>query len=302
MKKNIPHLKEERAFSNLALVVMLIITAICFIPFILILSASFSSEAAITEFGYQLWPKEFSLNAYTYLWSRKATILQCFGVSLFVTVVGTASSSIIASMCAYPMSRKDFPLRNVLAFFLFVPMVFNGGMTASYILWAKYLNVKNTIWALLLPNALVSSMNILMIRNYYSMNVPYSLVEAAKIDGAPEIFIYSRIVLPLSKPVIATTALFTGIGYWNNWTNGMYYITDPNYYTLTLYLKKLLDNINLIRTSTIATEMGSISSMALPSNSLKMAIVLVTIIPILVIYPFVQKQLVKGLVVGAVKG
>lgn len=302
MKNKTIGITEERGFSNVALIVMVIIAILCFIPFLLIVSGSFSSETSIISKGYQLLPSEFSLNAYTYMWARKITIVRCFGMSIFVTAVGTIASVMITSMCAYPMSRKDFPLRNAVALFIFIPMIFTGGMTASYIMWARYLNIKNTVWALLLPNCLVASMNILMVRNYYSMNIPYSLIEAAKLDGASEFFIFARIVMPLSKPVLATIALFAGINYWNNWINGMYYITDANYYTITIYLQKLLDNINLLKTSTLATEMGSVSSAALPSNSLKMAVVIITILPVLLIYPFIQKQLIKGLVVGAVKG
>lgn len=302
MKNKTIGITEEQGFSNVALIVMVIIAILCFIPFLLIVSGSFSSETSIISKGYQLLPSEFSLNAYTYMWARKITIVRCFGMSIFVTAVGTIASVMITSMCAYPMSRKDFPLRNAVALFIFIPMIFTGGMTASYIMWARYLNIKNTVWALLLPNCLVASMNILMVRNYYSMNIPYSLIEAAKLDGASEFFIFARIVMPLSKPVLATIALFAGINYWNNWINGMYYITDANYYTITIYLQKLLDNINLLKTSTLATEMGSVSSAALPSNSLKMAVVIITILPVLLIYPFIQKQLIKGLVVGAVKG
>lgn len=292
----------DQRFSNIALILMLIMALFCIIPFLLIVSGSFSSETSIVASGYRLWPEEFSLSAYAYLWNRKITILRCFGLSILVTGAGTILSVLITTLCAYPMSRKDFPLRNVMGFFIFVPMIFSGGMTASYILWSKYLMVKNTVWALLFPNLLVGSMNIMLVRNYYSMNIPYSLIEAANLDGASEPFIYSKVILPLSKPVIATIALFTGIGYWNNWINGMYYITDANLYTITIYLQKLLENINLLKTSTLAAEMGSINSMALPQNSLKMAVVLITIIPVLCIYPFIQKQLIKGLVVGAVKG
>jgi putative aldouronate transport system permease protein len=302
MKKKAIRMKSDEGFSVIALIIMSIFAVICVIPFLLIVSGSLSSEMAITVNGYRLLPQDFSLAAYSYLWARKATILRCLGLSVLVTGVGTLVSVLITSACAYPMSRPDFPLRNVLALFIFIPMIFTGGMTASYIMWSKYLGVRNTIWALLLPNALVGSMNILLVRNYYTMNIPYALVEASKMDGASEFFIFSRIIIPLSKPVLATIALFTGIGYWNNWINGMYYITDANYYTITIYLQKLLDNINLLKTSTLASEMGSINSAALPTNSLKMAVVIITILPIIFVYPFIQKQLIKGLVVGAVKG
>ena len=302
MKKNASRVKDEQGFSTIALIAMVLLAIVCIIPFILIVSGSVSSESSITVNGYQLLPSEFSLSAYSYLWARKITSARCFGMSILVTGVGTVISVLISSACAYPMSRRDFEIRNILALFIFIPMIFTGGMTASYILWSRYLHVKNTIFALLLPNALVGSMNIMLIRNYYTMNIPYALVEAAKLDGASEPFIFARIVFPLSKPVVATVALFTGIGYWNNWINGMYYITDANYYTITIYLQKLLDNINLLKTSTLASEMGGINSMALPSNSLKMAVVIITILPVLIIYPFIQKQLIKGLVVGAVKG
>ena len=302
MKKKVTAIKDERGFTRVALIVMMVLAIVCVIPFLLIVSGSLTSEVGITKNGYTLIPSEFSVNAYTYMWARKVTILRCFGMSVLVTAIGTLVSVIITSACAYPMSRQDFKFRNFLSLFIFIPMIFSGGMTASYILWARYLGVKNTFFALLLPNMLVAPMNILLVRNYYSMNIPYSLVEAAKLDGASETFIFGRIVFPLSKPVVATIALFTGIGYWNNWVNGMYYITDSKLYTITIYLQKLLDNINMLKTSSIASEMASVSASALPQNSLKMAVVIITVLPVLIVYPLIQKQLIKGLVVGAVKG
>ena len=180
MKKKAIRMKSDEGFSVIALIIMSIFAVICVIPFLLIVSGSLSSEMAITVNGYRLLPQDFSLAAYSYLWARKATILRCLGLSVLVTGVGTLVSVLITSACAYPMSRPDFPLRNVLALFIFIPMIFTGGMTASYIMWSKYLGVRNTIWALLLPNALVGSMNILLVRNYYTMNIPYALVEASK--------------------------------------------------------------------------------------------------------------------------
>jgi putative aldouronate transport system permease protein len=162
--------------------------------------------------------------------------------------------------------------------------------------------IKNTIWALLIPGSLMGAMNILMVRNYFNANVPYSIIEAARIDGASVFRIYRSIMLPLSKPVLTTIGLFAALGYWNNWTNGLYYITDTKLFTIQVYLKKLMDSIAFLKSSNVAAESAALAFKSLPTESARMAIAIIAIIPILLVYPFIQKELVKGLVIGGVKG
>ena len=300
-KTKVSQIKDERGFYILSLVLMAVLALFCVIPFILMISVSFSSETALAH-GYKFFPEEFSLSAYSYLWLKRATIFRAYGLTILVTVVGTAVNLLITSLFAYPLSRKDFRYRNIFAFILFFTCLFNGGMTASYIVWTRLCHVKDTIWAYLLPGALMGAMNVLMVRNYYNANIPYAIIEAARIDGANDVKIYTSIMLPLSKPVMTTIGLFAALGYWNNWTNGLYYITDSKLFTIQVYLKKLMDSIQFLKTSDLANESAMLAAQSLPTESARMAIAIIALLPILCVYPVIQGELIKGMVVGGVKG
>ena len=294
-------MKGEAGFHYVALVVMILLMVFCIVPLILMLTVSLSSEASLIR-GYRFIPDEWSLDAYAFMWAKRVTILRAYGLTIFVTVVGTIASLIITSLFAYPLSRKDFKPRNVFAFILFFTMLFNGGMTASYIVWTRIFNIKETIWAYLIPGALMNGMNVLLVRNYFNANIPYSIIEAARIDGANDWTIYSEIMVPLSKPIMTTIGLFSALGYWNNWTAGIYYINNPKLYTIQVYLKKLMDSIQFLKTSDLKDEAMMLAQRNLPTESARMAIAIIALIPILAIYPFIQKELIKGMVVGGVKG
>ncbi|MBR0355737.1 MAG: carbohydrate ABC transporter permease [Oscillospiraceae bacterium] len=299
--KKAPTIKDERTFHNIALVLMSLLALYCVIPFFLMLAVSFSSEASLIQ-GYRFWPAEFSISAYSYLWIKRLTIARAYGITILVTVVGTAANLVLTSLFAYPLSRRDFKPRNIFAFILFFTMLFNGGLTASYIVWTRLFHIKDTLWAYLLPGALMGGMNVLLVRNYYNVNIPYSIIEAARIDGANDMRIYAGIMVPLSKPVMTTIGLFAALGYWNNWTNGLYYISDPKLYSIQVYLKKLMDSISFLKTSDLANESAKLALQSLPTESARMAIAIIAILPILLVYPFIQKELIKGMVVGGVKG
>ncbi len=297
-----PKIKDERGFHTVALILMTILAIYSVVPFFLMLSISFSSEAALSLYGYHFWPKEFSVAAYSYLWAKRLTIGRCYLLTILVTVTGTVSNLILTSLFAYPLSRQDFKQRNVFAFILFFTMLFNGGLTASYIVWTQIFHIKNTIWALILPGGLMGAMNVLMVRNYFNANIPYAIIEAARIDGATDMRIYTGIMLPLSKPVLTTVGLFAALGYWNNWTNGLYYITTNKLLTIQVYLQRLMNNIQFLKTSDIAAESSMLAYKSLPTEGARMAIAIIAILPILLVYPFIQKELVKGMVIGGVKG
>ncbi len=296
-----PTVRDEKGFHYFALVLMTCLAIFCVIPFILMISVSFSSEAALVK-GYKFIPQEFSASAYEYLWLKRATILRAYGLTILITVVGTATNLILTSLFAYPLSRKDFKPRNLFAFILFFSVLFNGGMTSSYIIWTRLFHIKDTVWAYLLPGTLMTGMSVLMVRNYYSANIPYAIVEAARIDGASDMKIYTGIMVPLSKPVMTTIGLFAALGYWNNWTNGLYYLTDPTLYTIQVYLKKLMDSIQMLKTTDLAGEAAMLAMRSLPTESARMAVAIIAILPILLVYPFIQGELIKGMVVGGVKG
>ena len=294
-------MKGEKGFHYFSLVFMIIFALFCTIPFILMISVSVSSESALVR-GYRFWPAIFSLDAYAFLWLKRATIARAYGLTIIVTLTGTIGSLILTSMFAYPLSRKDFKPRNIMSFILFFTMLFNGGATASYIIWTSVFKIKNTIWAYIVPGALMSGMNVMLVRNYYSTNIPYSIVEAARIDGANDWKIYTGIMVPLSKPVMTTIGLFSALGYWNSWSGGLYYITSPSLYTIQVYLKKLMDSIQFLKSSDLVKEQAMVVARSLPTESARMAVAIIALIPILCVYPFIQKELIKGMVVGGVKG
>ena len=280
---------------------MTVLVIITLLPIILIVIASFTEEQTLIRDGYTFFPKNFSLDAYYYMVKQGAVIVRAYGVSIFVTVVGTCLSVLLTTMLAYPMSRKSFKFRNALAFFVFFTMLFNGGIVPSYIMWTKFLHIKDTIWALIIPNYLVTAFNVILVKNFYQNSIPDSLVEAAQIDGASEFTIFRKIMFPLAVPTVATISLFTGICYWNDWTNGLYYISDEKLYSIQLLLMKIMNNIQALRSNSTAALLGT-GTVDLPGTSIRMAMAVIGILPILLIYPFVQKYLVKGVVVGAVKG
>lgn len=292
---------ESKTFNFISTMILTLLVIVAALPIVLIVVASFTSETALVRDGYSFLPKEWSLDAYYYMIKQGKTIVRAYGISFFVTIVGTCLSVLLTTMLAYPMSRKSFKYRNLLAFFVFFTMLFNGGIVPSYIMWTKIFHIKDTIWALILPNYLITAFNVILVKNYYQNSIPDSLIEAAQIDGAGELKIFFKVMLPLAVPTVATISLFTGIAYWNDWTNGLYYINNEKLYSIQQLLMKIMDNIQALRSNSNAALLGT-GAVDLPSTSVRMAMAVIGILPVVITYPFVQKYLVKGVVVGAVKG
>ena len=292
---------ENKGFNRFATIVLAIFTIIAILPILLIVIASFTSETSLIRDGYSYLPKAWSLDAYYYMIKQGTTILRSYGISFLVTIVGTIASVLLTTMLAYPMARNSFKYKNVLTFFVFFTMLFNGGIVPSYIMWTGFFHIKNTIWALLIPNYLVSAFNVILVKNYYQNSIPESLIEAAQIDGAREFTIFCKVVFPLAVPTVATISLFTGLCYWNDWTNGLYYVSNEKYYSIQLLLMKIMNNVQALKANSNASLLGT-KSMDLPGTSIRMAMAVIGILPIVIVYPFVQKYLVRGVVVGAVKG
>jgi putative aldouronate transport system permease protein len=290
-------------FTNIVFnVIMAALALACIVPMLLVLSISLSSEAGLYETGYRLIPKEFSLEGYKYLFTQQGTILRSLGMSVFVTVVGTVLGVMLNSLMGYILSRREYKLQKFFTWFVFIPMIFNGGLVASYFITAQFLHLKDTVWVLIIPLA-VSSYNVILCKTFFRTTIPDSLIESAKIDGASQLTIYFRRVLPLSLPVLATVGLFLSFGYWNDWFTSMLYIDNPNLYTLQAYLNRLLGDLNFLMQN--AALLGSSQAQllaAMPKESARMAIVVVAVLPIACAYPFFQRYFVSGLTVGAVKG
>lgn len=292
--------EKKKGFQIFAHIIMLFIAICSIVPFILLIMSSFTEEKSLIANGYSFFPKEFSTYAYEYLLSGSGALLRSYGISFFITAAGTFCNLIITILYAYPLSRKDLPGRNFFAFFLFFTMLFSGGLVPSYMMWTRTFHIQNTIFALLVPNLLMGAFNVIMMRTYFTANIPDAVIEAARIDGANEFRILFSVVLPMALPILATIGMLVGLGYWNDWMNGLYYINDDKLYSVQVLLTNIQRQMDSLKQS-----MGTGSNVSvaeLPSTSVRMAINVMGILPVMVVYPFIQKYLVKGIAIGAVKG
>ncbi len=291
--------KSEKIFQTVIIVILVLCMLAAVLPFILLIASSFTDESALMQNGYGFWPSQFSLYAYEYLFvTNSTTIFRAYGITFFITIVGTLISLLIGPMLAWPMSRKDYPRAKVITLIIFFTMLFNGGYVSSYIIWTNVFHVKNTLAALILPNLVFNGFYIILYKNNFASNIHPALIEAAKLDGAGEFYIYRKIVLPLSLPILATIGLMVGIGYWNDWVNGLYYITDTRLYSLQVFLNNMLSNMRALVSMSSGMDLGVGD---LPTISIRMAIAVVGTLPILILYPFFQKAFVAGIALGGVK-
>lgn len=277
---------------------MITLTLACVLPFLLLVMSSITSERVLAVNGYSFFPQEISLDAYKFLWTTKENMIKSFGISVFVTVVGVCVNVTLTTLFAYPLSRRDLPGRNVISLFLFFTMLFNGGMVPTYMVYANMLHIKNTIWALIVPYLMMNAFYIITMRTYINTNISDEVMEAARLDGASEVQCLTQVVLPLSRPIIATIALLSMIAYWNNWTNGVYFLSNDKLYGIQNYLNEVLTNAVFLA-SKIS---GSTQMVKIPTIGVRMAIAVVAVVPILLAYPFFQKSFVKGITLGSVKG
>ncbi len=293
--------KEYRNTQILANLVCGILALLALLPFILLIVASLTDNTWATANGFSFFPGSWSLDAYRYIAVQWATVGRAYLMTIIVTIIGTAASIMVTTLFAYAICQQEVPGMKLLSFMMVFTMLFNGGLVATYYSYVNYFHVRNTIWALIVPNLLMNAFNVILVRNYFTNSIPASLIEAARLDGASEFGIFFRIVMPLSLPIIATIGLMTALGYWNDWQNGMYYLTERGggqYYTIQIVLNNINENINALRQSASATGNMNIQ---MPSTTVRMAIATVGILPILLIYPFFQKYFVKGITLGGVK-
>lgn len=292
--------QENKAWQWTAHLVMIVLSAACVLPFLLLFTASVTDEKAIVNDGYTLFPSAFSLGAYEYLWKQSGQIFHAYGITVLVTAVGTLASLLVTSLLAYPLSRRDLPGSQTLAFIVFFTLLFNGGLVPTYMVYTQVFHLKNTLFALLIPWLLMNGFNVLLMRTFFSTTIPSAVLESASIDGAGEFRTYWRIVLPLSLPILVTIGMFQGLGYWNDWNNGLVFVTNPDLYSLQNVLNRIMSDIQFL---TANNRMGTGQALAqLPGETFRMAIAVIGVVPILVAYPFFQKYFVKGMTIGAVKG
>ena len=291
--------KKDKLSNFISHILLIILSALVVIPFIILLSASFSDEMALARQGYGVVPREFSLEAYKYVFKNPKTITDAYAVTIFTSLSSTFLATFFMSLLAYPLTKKDMPGRNAINFYVYFTMLFGGGMVPTYILITQYLHLQDTLWVYILPG-LISPWYVFMMRTFFN-SVPIEMSESAYIDGANEYIIYFRIILPVSKPVIATVALMMFLAKWNDWMTSMLYINKEHLMSLQYQLQRIMQNIALLRSEdNLAMEM--ISAKDIPGETARMAMAVVAAGPALVIFPFFQKYFVKGLTVGSVKG
>ena len=272
---------------------LLLFSLACLIPLVLIISASFTDESALTIHGYGLLPAEFSLEAYDLIFKQPDAIVRAYIVTIFTTLVGTVIAVTLMSMLAYPLSRRDFVLRRPLSFFVFFTMLFNGGIVPYYILMTRWLGVQDTVLALLLPH-FVGVFYVLILRTYFA-GLPTEIFDAARVDGAGELRIFFAIVVPLSKPALATIGLFVALNYWNDWTTPLYFIRDANLYPLQYLLYIIQSNADAMNLNPDLIE-GT-----LPTQTTRMAMAVLATGPAAIMFLFFQKYLVRGITLGSFK-
>ncbi|MDI9499199.1 MAG: carbohydrate ABC transporter permease [Bacillota bacterium] len=298
------HINRSPWYANLAIhIVFILFSLACLAPLALLVIISLTPENLILQNGYTFFTRELTLNAYEFLFSKPDLVINAYSVTFFIVIVGTFISLFITILYAYPISRMDFPFRNFFSMFIVLTMLFNGGLTATYLVNVRLLHLRNTVWALVLP-LIGSAFYILIARTFFRNTIPGELLESARIDGASEGRILFQIVLPLSLPMLATIGLFIVFRYWNDWFQALLYLTDKKLYPLQFVMNRALMNVQYLQQniSTLSSEEAMIELAKMPSESLRMAMAVTSIGPIVIAYPFFQKYFISGLTVGAVKG
>ena len=273
-------------------IVLICFVLFCTLPTLLLVTSSLSDNDSVFRNGYSFWPKEWSLEAYRYMATQGQTIFRAYGISILTTFIGTISGLMLTAMLGYTLSRNELPGRKIINFLVFFTLLFNGGMVPTYLLYVNTLHVKNTIFALLLPNnILVNGFNVLLVRTYFNNNTPKELIESAMVDGAKEFRIFFSIIMPISIAFLATVGLLIGIGYWNT-----------KLFSLHNYLNRILLDIQFMTLSMAGSAEAANALGKMPTITVRMAIAVIGILPLMIIFPFFQSYFARGMTVGAVKG
>ncbi|WFR57629.1 carbohydrate ABC transporter permease [Anaerocolumna sp. AGMB13025] len=295
--------REDKIFQTSGHIVMMLLSACAIIPIVLLVISSFTDNDTLIRNGYSFWPEKLSFYAYEYIFRTGNSVVHAYGISILLTSVGVVSSLVITTMLAYTISKKYLPGKGILTFLVFFTLLFNGGLVPTYMNYTNTFGIKNTFWGLLIPSLLMNGFNVLLMKSYFVTGVPDEILEAAYIDGASEFKTFYRVALPLAKPVVATIGLFAGIAYWNDWQNGYIYLTKrTDLYSIQNLLNRMIQNIQFLSQNSANISNANVGLAAIPSVSVRMAIAVIGILPIILIYPLVQNNFVKGITLGGVKG
>lgn len=295
--------RDERVFQTIGHIIMIILSFNAIIPLILLIMSSITDNDSLIANGYNFFPKKYSLHAYSYIFETGNAVIRSYGVSIILTIVGVTCSLILTTMLGYAISRPGLPGRGIITFLIFFTMLFGGGLVPTYINYSTVFGIKDTFFALLVPGLMTNGFWILLMKSYFVTGVPGEILEAAYIDGASEMQTFLKVAMPLAKPIVATIGLFSGIAYWNDWMNGYVYLNKrTDLYSIQNLLNRMLQNVQYLTQNSGNIVNADQGLASIPSVSIRMAIAIVGLIPILIAYPFVQRQLVKGITLGGVKG
>ncbi|MDO5425048.1 MAG: carbohydrate ABC transporter permease [Eubacteriales bacterium] len=296
--------REDKIFNVIGHIFMILLTAMALIPIILMAISSLTDNASLIANGYSFWPEKWSTYAYEWIFnSSSSMVFRAYGVSIVLTLVGTMCGLAMTTCLAYGLSKKDLPGRSVFNFLVFFTMLFNGGLVPTYINYTSVFHIKDTFAALVIPSLLMNAFNVMLMKSYFVTGVPDEILEAAHMDGANEFVTLVKIALPLSKPIIATVAMFIGIAYWNDWNNGyIYLVKRTDLYSIQNLLNRLMQNIQALTQNAAAVSNAGEGLAQIPSATVRMAMAVIGVLPIVIVYPFIQKNFVKGITLGGVKG
>ncbi len=297
MRKKIKITADEAIFNIIGYLILTLIGFITIYPFLVLIGSSFAKESDILTFGYTIIPNNISLESYSLIFFNPQKILKAYLVTIFITIVGTSTALLVSTMSAYVLSKKNLKYRNAMAFYIYFTTLFSGGLAPFYIVVSNVLHLRNSIWVLLLIPMFVPTniLYILILRNFIK-SIPQSLTEAAEIDGAGDFYIFMKIILPLSKPALASIGLFIALYYWNDWWSAMMFIDKQSLYPLQYVLYQILSSVNVA-----AYMVNNIASFNMPKETLKLAMTVVSTGPIILLYPFLQKYFIKGVTLGSLK-
>ena len=296
-------MRSDKKFQIFSHAVLILFSLLALLPMILMFTSSLTDNNELIATGYTYFPKKWSLYAYEYIFSTGNSVVHAYGISVLLTFAGTALALTITTLLAYAISKKDMPGRKAITFLIVFSMLFNGGLVPTYIIYTNLFGIKNSFWALLIPGLLMNGFNVMLMKSYFVSSIPEEILDAAYIDGASETRTFLSVVIPLSKPILATIALFAGIAYWNDWMNGYIYLTKrTDLYSVQNLLNRMMQNIQFLSQSSSNVQNANVGLSAIPMASVRMAMAVVGILPIIIIYPFVQKYFVKGITLGGVKG
>lgn len=294
--------RSDKSFKLISHMIMILVSVLAVMPLILLFLSSLTENAVLLKNGYSFFPEQWSLDSYRYIFTNSDKIFKAYAVSILLTACGTTLGTAITVLLGYGLSKPGLPGKSFLIIYVVITMLFNGGLVPTYLNYTGNLHLKNTFFGLLLPGLLMNGFHVMLVKSYFTTSVPLEILDAASIDGASEFKIFSKVSLPLAKPIVATIALFTGISYWNDWNNGYIYLsTNTDLYSIQNLLNRMQQNLEFITQNASNMAIGA-AAKELPSEGVRMAIAVLGVLPILVVYPFVQKFFVKGITLGGVKG